>query len=547
MIRRQARRGNYAVIFALALTAILGFCALALDYSRIVISELQLQNTADASALAATTMLRDFDGDVLLARKSAEYIIGENYVAEKRGGISPEISFGKWDWSKPSSSAWSKVTGSSSPTAVWVRVERDSDAKNKGVPLWIAPAVGGPERADVEATAMAAYRSRETIVLVDVTRGSQYAMTSIQKSLGYYLEYLVALGVPGDQVGLAVFAADAAMVTPLSDVKTSLSSQHLSKWNGTAKDSVSTCRREGFNDWYFFDRFYGYRGTNMGVSEFSKTYPERVDYFYPLNWEKATQDEGYTYNAAYWSKSFAEQQIKLAELTGIGMFAVNIGGKKVAVDCTGITPSCSHYASFVLWKKDLTELFSPTDPFVPSHPSMPSCRKGTTLADSVEWTHPSAGCINAGDPFADGCPHPAYYDAGRKPSSAIKLALSEFNRYTTSQQALKHIILITAGLPECTFVDGMVKPVGTTVLNAPRDACTKAEQKQVMDLLGQGFDSDAVSTSIISINMNNDPDQSNFWAALSSGQGEFYETNTPSDIYIALDDLVKKVPVVLVQ
>ena len=64
---RHARRGNYAVIFALALTGILGFCALALDYSRIVISEVQLQHTADASALAATTMLRDFDGDVNLA------------------------------------------------------------------------------------------------------------------------------------------------------------------------------------------------------------------------------------------------------------------------------------------------------------------------------------------------------------------------------------------------------------------------------------------------------------------------------------------------
>lgn len=535
------------MIFALALTAILGFCALALDYSRIVISELQLQNTADASALAATTMLRDFDGDVLRARKSAEYIIGENYVAEKRGGISPEISFGKWDWSKPSSSAWSKVKGNSSPTAVWVRVARDSDAQNQGVPLWVAPAVGGPERADVEATAMAAYRSRETVIVVDVTRGSQYAMSSIQKSIGYYLEYLVALGVPGDQLGLAVFAGEAAMVTPLSEVKKSLSAQNLSKWTGKEKDSLNTCRREGFNEWYFFDRFYGYRGTNIGSNEFEKTYPERVDYFYPLNWEKGSQDEGYTYNAAYWSKSFSEEQIALAELTDIGVFAVNIGGKKVAVDCTGTTLSCSHYASYVLWKQDLADLYAPADPFIPSHPSMPTCRKGSSLNDSIKWDHASSACINVGDVFADGCPHPAYYDAGRKVSAGIKLALAEFNRYTTNQQALKQIILITAGLPECTLVDGMVKPVGTTVLNAPRDACSKAERQNVIDLLDQGFDTDAISTSIISINMNNDPDQSVFWGALSSGQGEFYETNTPADVYIALDDLVKKVPVVLVQ
>ena len=545
---RHARRGNYAVIFALALTGILGFCALALDYSRIVISEVQLQNTADASALAATTMLRDFDGDVNLARRSAEYIIGENYVAEKRGGISPEISFGKWDWSKPSSMAWSDVHGNQSPTAVWVRVERDSDSQNQGVPLWIAPAVGGPERADVEATAMAAYRSRETMIVVDVTRGSQYAMADIQKSLVYYLDYLVALDVPGDQLGLAVFAGEAAMVTPLTNVGVSLSKKYRETWAGAAVDSVDTCRREGFNEWYFFDRFYGYRGTAVGNTVFLQTYPERVDYFYPLNWEKGMKEEEFTFNASYWvNKTFAKEQIALAGLEGAGVFGVNVSGKKVSVDCTDATLSCSFYASYTLWKETQTDLYSPKTPFLPANAAMPKCRDGAGVVDSLEWNHSSAGCITGQDPFSDGCPYPAYYDGGRQPSLALKLALSEFKRYTTSQQALKHIILITAGVPECTFVDGMVRPVSSTVSNVLRDECSKQRQKDVVNLLDNAFDEDAISTSIISINMTNDPDQSQFWDGLDLGQGEFYETNTPSDIYVALDDLVKKVPVVLVQ
>jgi hypothetical protein len=526
------------------LTAILGFCALALDYSRIVIAEVQLQNTADASALAATTVLRDFDGDVKKARKSAEYIIGQNYVAEKRGGISPEISFGKWDWSKPSSSAWSDVTGTQSPTAVWVRVERDSKAQNQGVPLWIAPAVGGPERADVEATAMAAYRSRETMILVDVTRGSQYAMSEIHKALGYYLDYLVALRVPGNQLGLAVFAGKAVMITPLADVDSGFSAKHRSNWVGTGTNPVDICWREGFNEWYYFDRFYGYRGTGVGNTVFMQTYPERVDYFYPVNWEKGMKDEQYTFNTSYWSKTFAEAQIVAAGLEGAGLFWINVGGKKVAVDCTDATSSCASYSSYSLWKEVMTSLFKPEDPFA-ANPM--KCRDGAALVDSVEWNDPNSGCVTGKDPLSDGCPRPAYYDAGRKPAQAIKLALSEFKRYTTRQQALKHIIIITSGLPECTLVAGMVQPVGTTITNPARDECSKVEQKEVQKLLKSAFDQDAISVSVVSVNMTSNPTQSNYWDMLDVGQGEFYETNIPSDISIALDDLVKTVPVVLVQ
>ena len=532
--------------FALILTAILGFCALALDYSRIVISEIQLQNTADAAALAATTILRDKDGDTTRARKSAEYVISQNFVAEKRGGISPEISFGKWDWSQPSSMAWAQVAGTQSPTAVWVRVERDSDSQNEGVPLWLAPALGGPERADVSATAMAAYRARETMIVLDVTRGSQYAMSEIRNGLTYYLDYLAALRVQGDQLGLVAFAGEAVMVTPMEDIDTDYSGKHRATWAGTASASIDVCRREGFNEWYYFDRYYGYAGTNIGTTPYMKTYPERVDYFYPTNWEQGSQTAVHTYNAMYWDALTRATKINEAGLSGTGTFHVSVGGKKATVDCSSNTTSCAFYASYSLWKKAVGDLVAPLEPFLPVNSTMPKCRTGTGLVDTVEWSKAEA-CIQGEDLFSNGCPRPAYYDAGRKASKGIQFALGEFRRYTTRQQSLKHMIVITSGLPECTFPTGMEEPASTGLAHPIRDKCTMTEQSEVEKLVKQGFDADAISVSVISINMTSNPAQSKFWRSVVQGQGEFYETNVPSDIKIALDDLVKKVPVVLVQ
>src|SRR4028119_435182 len=57
MKRFSRRKGSIMVVTCLSMVALLGFCALAVDYGRLVSSRNQLQRACDAAALAGATEL----------------------------------------------------------------------------------------------------------------------------------------------------------------------------------------------------------------------------------------------------------------------------------------------------------------------------------------------------------------------------------------------------------------------------------------------------------------------------------------------------------
>ncbi len=81
--RRQ--RGSVVVLFALLLPVLLGFAALAVDVSRIQLTKQELQNAADAAALAGAAMLNAPGGETpynwTAATQSATGFIGKNPVS----------------------------------------------------------------------------------------------------------------------------------------------------------------------------------------------------------------------------------------------------------------------------------------------------------------------------------------------------------------------------------------------------------------------------------------------------------------------------------
>jgi type II secretory pathway pseudopilin PulG len=83
--RRQ--RGSVVVLFALLLPVLLGFTALAVDISRIQLTKQELQNAADAAALAGAAMLNAPGGETpynwTAATQTATGFIGKNPVSSR--------------------------------------------------------------------------------------------------------------------------------------------------------------------------------------------------------------------------------------------------------------------------------------------------------------------------------------------------------------------------------------------------------------------------------------------------------------------------------
>lgn len=81
------QRGSMMVLFALLLPVLLGFTALSVDISRIQLTKQELQNAADAAALAGAAMLNAPGGEVpynwTAATQSATGFIGKNPVSSR--------------------------------------------------------------------------------------------------------------------------------------------------------------------------------------------------------------------------------------------------------------------------------------------------------------------------------------------------------------------------------------------------------------------------------------------------------------------------------
>lgn len=78
----QQQRGSVVLLFALVLPILLGFTAVAVDFSRVLLARQELQNAADAAALAGAAGLDDPGGEVpynwTAATQYAQQFVGKN-------------------------------------------------------------------------------------------------------------------------------------------------------------------------------------------------------------------------------------------------------------------------------------------------------------------------------------------------------------------------------------------------------------------------------------------------------------------------------------
>ncbi|RXK80024.1 hypothetical protein EST62_13030 [Chlorobaculum sp. 24CR] len=154
--RLQGQRGIVVIWFALLLPVLFGFMALAIDLARLYQTKVELQNAADAAALAGALAVSSpspgtfsWSNVVPEAQKMAQ----SNYA---NGVLIQHVTIdnGYWDASNPAAGLHSSYTAGDLPA---VKVTIEVSATKNGGPLnfFFAPFLGIASK-DIQATATAA-------------------------------------------------------------------------------------------------------------------------------------------------------------------------------------------------------------------------------------------------------------------------------------------------------------------------------------------------------------------------------------------------------
>jgi hypothetical protein len=194
---RRARRGNYVMLLAAAVTVALGLGAFAIDIPYRLMSQGQAQGVADAAAHAALVALRR-GADESTATAAAQSVVAANGVA----GVAPDvldIQFGAWDDTQ-AVPVFSE--GGSHPNAVSMQVGRtDGSAVD-----YLFAKIIGYTTFDVSCTAVAASRSAQVAFVLDVSPSwTQADFAAARAGLLDALDRLSASASPGDVVSLTVY------------------------------------------------------------------------------------------------------------------------------------------------------------------------------------------------------------------------------------------------------------------------------------------------------------------------------------------------------
>lgn len=242
-MRRTPRQGNVAIIMALSMTVIMLFAALAIDVSYMRTTEFELHNAADAAAHAALVDMR-LGFSEADATDRALQIAARNTAAGTAVTVDPvDVEFGQWDYSLKAFSP-----GLEPPNSVRVTANRLNGSLDGPINLLIGPFVGRPT-AQATASATGAYRSRDIVIVQDITGSFKEEMDDAAAADVAFLKYMNDHAIPNDQIGMVVFAGTATVFSSLTDISTGYESL-LTKWEGDGKSNYDNSKTSGITNCY---------------------------------------------------------------------------------------------------------------------------------------------------------------------------------------------------------------------------------------------------------------------------------------------------------
>lgn len=214
--RAAPRRGNYSMVMASLATVLVGFGALSVDLSVITMSQLQIQATADAAAHAAMATFRK-DFDPAKGEEAARFVVRYNEVGMGVADLAPGYpEYGTYDYDLRTFTPGQNSDGSAN--GVRVRLTREG---TNAVDLLLAPMLG-VESANVAAEAITAQQMRAIFMVNDMS-GSMMdryesnnpdttdAVAQARLANLAFVDYMMAHPLPGDMLGLSMFAQWAVM------------------------------------------------------------------------------------------------------------------------------------------------------------------------------------------------------------------------------------------------------------------------------------------------------------------------------------------------
>jgi Flp pilus assembly protein TadG len=195
--RTPARRGVIVVLTAFLLTVMFAFLALSIDTGRVVLTETEMQNAADAASLAASQEIQaavqaagqgvgsaSIDANsiaVAAARQMAADVAAANGV---HIDPSTDIEFGKRVYN-PSGETWNVQWGGTPYNVVRVTARRtgsDTSAPGGEVPLAFGWAIGR-DSVPLEVSSTAFTEARDLVLVLDFS-GSMNYDSQLTSSLG---------------------------------------------------------------------------------------------------------------------------------------------------------------------------------------------------------------------------------------------------------------------------------------------------------------------------------------------------------------------------
>jgi hypothetical protein len=198
---RNSRRGNYMMTMGIFMPVLIGFGALSVDISYINMARTQTQNVADAASHAAYVAYRA-TGDTSVGDAAASFVVSENRIGNAVGTLELPVSYGEWDFDNRTFDANGNFINSARAV-----VSRKTDNSNQ-LDLFFAPILGH-NHANVESHGVAAGRTRQMILISDVSGSFSGDIGKANLANIAFLDYMEQNPMPGDLLGHVVFAGTA--------------------------------------------------------------------------------------------------------------------------------------------------------------------------------------------------------------------------------------------------------------------------------------------------------------------------------------------------
>lgn len=180
--RQDRRRGAILVLSALCLIVVIAFLAFSVDLGYMVVTESELQNAADAGALAGA---RALSGGRAAAVTAAQTWAGKNIAGGQSVSLaSSDVEIGLWDNSTATFTVLA-ANSTQNPNAIRVTCRR-SAANGNALPLFFAKLLG-TQSADLSAKATARSLVCGLIIgLTGVTMSGSSNTDSYDSTIGAY-------------------------------------------------------------------------------------------------------------------------------------------------------------------------------------------------------------------------------------------------------------------------------------------------------------------------------------------------------------------------